>query len=95
VRRRIGGSRRSGRHLIGDGLELFLHPASGPSEEEHVADEEPQHHEEGGGGHEADHEPDDEPGFHVRDATGPALEGETAPRTWSYDSSEPARNSLR
>ena len=70
ARRRVGGSRRGGGHLVGDRLELLLHPARRPSEQDHVADEEPEHHEERAGGHEADHEPDDEPGFHAEDATG-------------------------
>ena len=81
-------------------LELLLHPPRGPPEQDHVTNEEGQHHEQSDGGHENDHEPDGEPGFHVEDATGRAPDGEVsagnrAPRTGSYDSSEPARNSLR
>src|SRR6185503_12421819 len=53
----VGGSRRLGSQLLGDGLELLLHPAGRAPEQDHMADEETEHHQQRGGRD----EPDDQP----------------------------------
>ena len=67
---RVGGARRLVGQPVRERLELLLQAARGPSEEDHVTNQETDHDEQRGGRDETHYEPHDEPRVHAKDATG-------------------------